>query len=107
MGSMTVKCNCSCRLFAPKNLIYLISTQVTPQPNPWMDPTQVQLCLPASVAYHRHVHSSVYFEPRRTRTGAASREQAKRVGDSVAEWLACWTQAQKDLGSDRSRDAVA
>ena len=24
----------------------------------------------------------------------------------VAEWLACWTQAQKDLGSNRSRDAV-
>jgi len=26
--------------------------------------------------------------------------------DSLAEWLACWTQAQKDLGSNRSRDAV-
>jgi len=25
---------------------------------------------------------------------------------SVAEWLACWTQAQKGLGSSRSRDAV-
>ena len=24
----------------------------------------------------------------------------------VAEWLACWTQAQKGLGSDRSRDDV-
>jgi len=28
------------------------------------------------------------------------------VGGSVAEWLACWTQAQKGLGSNRSRDAV-
>ena len=28
------------------------------------------------------------------------------VGGSVAEWLACWTQAQKGPGSDRSRDAV-
>jgi len=28
------------------------------------------------------------------------------VDDSVAEWLACWTQAQKGLGSNRSRDAV-
>ena len=29
------------------------------------------------------------------------------LGDSVvAEWLACWTQAQKGLGSNRSRDAV-
>ena len=28
------------------------------------------------------------------------------LGGSVAEWLACWTQAQKGLGSNRSRDAV-
>ena len=27
-------------------------------------------------------------------------------GGSVAEWLACWTQAQKGLGSNRSCDAV-
>jgi len=27
-------------------------------------------------------------------------------GGSVAEWLACWTQAQMGLGSNRSRDAV-
>jgi len=25
---------------------------------------------------------------------------------SIAEWLACWTQAQKGPGSNRSRDAV-
>jgi len=25
---------------------------------------------------------------------------------SVAEWLACWTRAQKGMGSNRSRDAV-
>ena len=25
---------------------------------------------------------------------------------AVAEWLECWTQAQKSLGSNRSRDAV-
>jgi len=30
---------------------------------------------------------------------------ARVVGGSVAEWLACWTQAQK-AGSNRSRDAV-
>ena len=29
-----------------------------------------------------------------------------RFGCSVAEWLACWTQAQKGPGSNRSRDAV-
>jgi len=28
------------------------------------------------------------------------------LGGSVAEWLACWSQAQKDPGSNRSRDAV-
>ena len=27
-------------------------------------------------------------------------------GGSVAEWLACWTQAQKGLGTNRSRDAL-
>ena len=27
-------------------------------------------------------------------------------GGSVAEWLACWTLAQKGLGSTRSCDAV-
>jgi len=26
--------------------------------------------------------------------------------NNAAEWLACWTQAQYDLGSNRSRDAV-
>ena len=30
----------------------------------------------------------------------------KLSGGSVAEWLACWTQAQKGPGSNRSRDAV-
>ena len=28
------------------------------------------------------------------------------TGGSVAEWLACWTQAQKGPGSNRSRDSV-
>ena len=27
-------------------------------------------------------------------------------GGTVDEWLACWTQAQKGPGSNRSRDAV-
>ena len=27
-------------------------------------------------------------------------------GGLVAEWLACWTQAQKGPGSNRSRDSV-
>ena len=28
------------------------------------------------------------------------------TGGSAAEWLACWTQAQKGLGSNDSREAV-
>ena len=28
------------------------------------------------------------------------------IGGSVAEWLACWTQAQKGVGLNRSRNAV-
>ena len=28
------------------------------------------------------------------------------LGGSVAEWLVCWTQAQKGPGSNRSGDAV-
>jgi len=27
------------------------------------------------------------------------------VRQNIVEWLACWTQAQKGLGSNRSRDA--
>jgi len=33
-------------------------------------------------------------------------EYGPREGGSVAEWLACLTQAQKGLGSNRIRDAV-
>jgi len=29
-----------------------------------------------------------------------------RDTEIVSEWLACWTQAHKDLDSNRSRDAV-
>jgi len=30
-----------------------------------------------------------------------------QLGGSVAEWLACWTQVQKGLGSNRSRDTLS
>ena len=33
-------------------------------------------------------------------------ESRFRLGGSVAEWIACWTQAQKGPGSNCSRDAV-
>jgi len=38
-------------------------------------------------------------------TGEAYLQLIYPVG-LIAEWLACWTQAQKGLGSNRSRDAV-
>jgi len=34
------------------------------------------------------------------------REIVSFFGGSVAEWFACWTQAQKGPGSNHSRDAV-
>ena len=51
---------------------------------------------------------------RRQRMSAFTADAAMRpftkllraFGGSVAEWLACSTQAQKGLGSNRSRDAV-
>jgi len=40
-----------------------------------------------------HVHSLLQSLP-------------SKMGGWVADWLACWTQAQKGPGSNRSRDAV-
>jgi len=35
-----------------------------------------------------------------------SNKHCRMVDGLVAEWLACWTQAQKGLGSNCSHDAV-
>jgi len=40
------------------------------------------------------------------KNGPMSISEYSIVGGSVAEWLACWTQAQKAPSSNRSRDAV-
>ena len=43
------------------------------------------------------------------KTGEVVCEFAPRtqfMGGSLAEWLACWTQAQKGVSSNRGRDAV-
>ena len=40
------------------------------------------------------------------RTEAEKKLLTHSLGGSVAECLACWTQAQKCLDSNRSRDAV-
>jgi len=34
------------------------------------------------------------------------KESQSMTGDNVDEWLACWTQAQKGPGSNRSSNAV-
>jgi len=54
-----------------------------------------RMCQPSSKTRHTAPHSEVYC-------GVTT----VVLGGSVAEWLACWTQAQKGPGSNRSRDAV-
>jgi len=53
------------------------------------------------VRHHWHRHHSHFFVKSRSLSFLSC-----ALGGSLAEWLACWTQAQKGLGSNRSRDAV-
>jgi len=50
--------------------------------------------------------SSIILKPGIGKTNPRLRSLLKTSSGSVAEWLASWTQAQKDPGSNRSRDAV-
>ena len=60
-----------------------------------------------ALASHTHTHTQLYTSSTEPRIPPGSLNRLGReVGGSVAEWLACWTQAQKDPGSNRSRDAV-
>ena len=49
-----------------------------------------------------HTHAQMDEQPENKKNIHSFIQQ----GGSVAEWLACWTRAQKGLGSNRSRDAV-
>jgi len=49
------------------------------------------------VKYRKYLACGLYSEPYFI---------GRWQGGSVAEYLACWTQAQKGLGSNRSGDAV-
>ena len=60
----------------------------------WYTPATATLPSPS-----RHRRGGDYAEPKTNR-------RLMVWGGSVAEWLACWTQAQKGPGSNRSRDAV-
>jgi len=67
-------------------------------------PTSVHLVLSTTTDH-------VTFHALRSKTGALHYhggwyQQTPSSCGSVAEWLACWTQAQKGPGSNRSRDAV-
>ena len=55
---------------------------------------------------HKLDRRRVLLTRRSTCRGDIFQLQSLGLGGSVAEWLVCWTQAQKGLGSNRSRDAV-
>ena len=60
---------------------------------------------------HRHTYRQTDRQTRSSQysallSGATVLAHVSRMFGSVAEWLAFWTQAQKGLGSNRSRDAV-
>ena len=64
-----------------------------------------------AICCHQMSYSKARMHQIRLRMGVHPRPrwgslQPTSKGDgSVAEWLACWTQAHKGLGSNRSRDA--
>jgi len=63
---------------------------------------------PSSKRLDQHLDAG---QPQPVQHAAASSPRAfdhnsYHLAGSVAEWLACWTQAQNGLDSNRSRDAV-
>jgi len=76
-----------------------------PHEGQWCANWNIQYCI-------THIRLTVFFwdypgKPVPERQNQSGFYWSKtRWGGSVAEWLACWTQAQMGLGSDRSRDAV-
>jgi len=73
----------------------------------------VQDAQPARLMHgHRGMVTALAFSPdgkylASAGTGEwATRKMSILLGGAVAEWLACWTQAQKGVGSNRSCDAV-
>ena len=64
----------------------------------------IQLFITSINVNENHVRLYIIY----THVGSNSqlRRSSSVRGGSVAEWLACWTQAQKGPGSNRSRDAV-
>jgi len=64
-------------------------------------------CLPCVLYTTGHHYGADILGPAHGYTMIMKLRQLTPVeGGSVVEWLACWTQAQKGPGSNRSRDAV-
>ena len=57
-------------------------------------------------ADRRPVHSVIALQQMESPLLTVAKYYSVVLGGLVAEWLACWTQAQKGPGSYRSRDAV-
>ena len=51
-------------------------------------------------------NASVFVQPVYFSVDGQYWRKGNPLADSVTEWLACWTQAQKGSGSNRSRDVV-
>jgi len=56
------------------------------------------MCARPAISHSSCCHQMACFK--------AKMRQIRFLRRGVAEWLACWTQAQKGLGSNRSRDAA-
>jgi len=65
--------------------------------------TAVHTVSSSGIAARCHVET---IDSRRTLASSGIEVYHCVTGGSVAESLACWTQARKGMGSDRSRDAV-
>ena len=63
------------------------------------------VCGEMKLCKKRH-HSNIYCECARKCYALNVYGGVSPTGGSVAEWLACWTEAQKGSGSNCSRDAV-
>jgi len=65
---------------------------------------QKRVYLSSFLRYYRFINVRASFRP--NHDASFSFDKQLHRGGSVAEWLACWIQAQKGPGSNRSRDAV-
>ena len=58
------------------------------------------------VSLQSHVEESLVVAEIKIHLSSIIQHKYLAYTSTVAEWLACWTQAQNGLGSNHSRDAV-